>query len=229
MSMVVKQTQAKNGVITLEWDTREQQKYSAVRGGLAWPLMEQNLPGYFCIVGEEYLEPLRGPDREFDERRGRLHLLAEYEAPTVLTGLEVLFGKAVEDAAIYLCESFYAVTEECRGEDFSGYARAFHEFASKKKADVRLSMAPWADKADLGLYHIQKWMKEGLLEFPEESIARNQLRMIEAEKIAQVPLTYNAVNGLRFAVCGFEQHRPEGGRRTVTDILDATDFSSRWQ
>lgn len=226
--LVIKGTQDKNGTITLERDTREQEKYSAIRGGLAFPLMKQNLPGYFCILGEEYIEPLRGPDREFDERRGKLHLLSEYEAPTVLTGLEVLFGKVADDATTYLCESFYTVTEECQGEDYSGYASAFHQFVSKKQADVRLSMAPWADKPDLGLYHIQKWIKEGLLDLPEESMARAQLRMIEAEKIAQVPLTYNAVNGLRFALCGFEQDRPVTYRRTVTDVMNSIDFGGRW-
>ena len=164
MSMVIRATKTDKGIITHGLDTGETRKYRAVRGGLSWPIMETNLPGYYCIVGEEYTNP-QGSGRQQQHQRGKLHVISEYEAPNILTQLDALFTKLVDDAILCLCDTFYTVTEDFQGEDYRDYAVAFREFASQKRAGVRLCMAPWADRPDLGLYHISSWVTKGLLVF----------------------------------------------------------------
>ena len=209
MSMVIRATKTDKGIITHGLDTGETRKYRAVRGGLSWPIMETNLPGYYCIVGEEYTNP-QGSGRQQQHQRGKLHVISEYEAPNILTQLDALFTKLVDDAILCLCDTFYTVTEDFQGEDYRDYAVAFREFASQKRAGVRLCMAPWADRPDLGLYHISSWVTKGLLDFREDSVARKQLRMVETHKASQVPHTFNAVNGLRSS-CAAWKTTDQGG------------------
>ncbi len=43
---------------------------------------------------------------------------------------------------------------------------------------------------------------------PEGSIVCNQLMQVANSNVKQLPQTLNAVNTLRFVVCGFEKYRP---------------------
>ena len=78
----------------------------------------------------------------------------------------------------------------------------------EKGIGVRLEEAPWGDNPGFGLDYINEWMKKGLLQLPEGSLVRNQLRMVVGEKVNQLSETLNAVNALRFVVCGFEKYKP---------------------
>jgi hypothetical protein len=210
MSLVIEAKRTEKGIIVHKLDNGEIREYRAIRGGISWPLMEKNLPGYCCIFGEEWVKWTPMPER------CKLRLLSEYEAPDILTSLTTFFTRLTDDSKLYLCDTFYTVTNEFQGEDYSGYAEAFQEFIQKKQISGRLEEAPWADKPDLGLYQIREWMSKGLLELPEGSLVVAQLRMVESEKAKQVPQTLNAVNALRFVVSGFEKYRP-------------TNFDSNWR
>jgi hypothetical protein len=138
----------------------------AIRGGISWPLIAENLPGYYCILGEEYEEKMRFEK----ELRGRLHLIAEHEAPDILMSLRNVLTKLADDSALTLCDLFYTVTEIFGGEDYKGYAEAFNQMSNKKKLPASLEQAPYADRPDLGVNYIKEWLQSGKLLLPEDSI-----------------------------------------------------------
>lgn len=199
MSIVVKARLTEKGIIVHELANGELKEYRAIRGGISWPLMEENLPGYCCIFGEEWVRWTE---------HGKLILLSECEAPDIRTSLTTFFTKLTDESRLYRCETFYTVTKEFHGEDHSGYAEAFQKFTYEKEITAHLEEAPWADNPDLGIYHIQAWMGKGLLELPEGSLVREQLRRVENSKVNQVPQMFNAVNALRFVICSFEKYKP---------------------
>ena len=80
--------------------------------------------------------------------------------------------------------------------------------AREKRGVGRLEEAPWLDRPDLGIHHILGWKDKGLLEIPENSLIRSQLQTLQADQVKTVPETMNAVNALRFLVCGFEKYKP---------------------
>jgi len=201
---IMKAKRTEKGIIILELDNEDSVKYLAIRGGISWPLMAENLPGYYCILGEEYEEKVRFEK----EWRGRLHLIAEHEAPDILTSLGNFFTKLADDTALTLCDLFYTVMEVFGGEDYRGYAEAYNRISDKKKLPARLEQAPYADRPDLGVEFIKEWQQSGKLLLPEDSIARQQLRTLEPSGVKNMATTLNAVNALRFAVCGFQMNKP---------------------
>lgn len=203
MANVVKARRTEEGIIIHELDNGELKKYLAVRGGLSWPLMAENLPGYYCIIGEELIPAAQRRENQ----RGKLILLSAYEAHDILS-LPAFFTNLTDDAELLACNTFYTVTEEFQGKDYGADAEAFQKFMYEKQIPVHLEEAPWADRPDLGIYYINEWTQKGLLELPEGSLVRNQLRMTVAEKVNQLPQMFNAVNALRFVVCGFEKYKP---------------------
>lgn len=205
MSTVVKATRTEKGIIIHEHDDGTSKQYVAVRGGISWPLMDGNLPGYYCILGEEHVEITHFEGQE--SQRAKLILLNEDEALDVLA-LDWLYAKISDDVVRFGCDTFYTVTKELRGEDYSGYAETFQKFMYEQQVEIGLEEAPWVDRPDLGMYHINSWRKKGLLELPEGSLVREQLRRVESSKVNQVPQVFNAVNALRFVVCGFQKNKP---------------------
>jgi len=205
MATVVKARRREDGIIVHQLDNGGEKQYLAVRGGLSWPVMADklSLPAYYCVVGEELISAAQRKANQ----RGKLILLSEYEAPDILS-LPAFFTKLTDDVKILECSTFYTVTEEFQGEDYSGHAETFRKFVYEKQAAVHLEDPAWVERADLGIFYINEWMRKGLLELPEGSLVRNQLRMVVAEKVNQLPQTLNAVNAFRFVVCGFEKYKP---------------------
>jgi len=204
MAIVVKARRREDGIIVHQLDSGGEKQYLAVRGGLSWPLLADKLsPAYFCIAGEELISVAQRRANE----RGKLILLSEYEASDILS-LRAFFTKLTDDVKLLECNIFYTVTKELQGEDYSGHAETFRKFMYEKQAAVHLEDPPWVDRAYLGIFYLNEWMKKGLLELPEESLVRNQLKMVVAEKVNQLPQEFNAVNALRFVVCGFEKYKP---------------------
>ena len=203
MTTVVNAIFSEKRRIIHEMDNGEKKRYQTVRGGVSWPVMAENLPAYYCIFGEEEM-----PYEEPRPMRGKLQFLCEFEAPDIYTSLDSFFMKLTDDAVLYLCERLYTVTEEFQGEDYRGYVEAFQGFAYEKGPAGRLEQAPWAERPDLGMYHIKSWIDRGLLKIPDGTLLQEQLRMVRADEVKAIPTRLNAVNALRFVVCGFEKDRP---------------------
>jgi hypothetical protein len=203
MSKVMKSRRTENGIIIHEHDDGTSKQYVAVRGGLSWPRTEENLPGYYLIMGEELIPAAQRKENQ----RGKLRVMSEFEAPDIVTSLTSLFTKLTDDSTLYLCDTFYTVTGKFEGEDYSGYTEAFRKFIYDKKIAAHLEEAPWADRSDLGIDYIQSWRDKCLLEL-EKGILYDQLGKVTNSNVKQIAETFNAVNALRYVVCGFEKYRP---------------------
>ncbi len=58
-NLIINSEISKNGVVT--HNTSKDVKYLSrkVLGGIVWPIHEKSIPGYFCIIGEEFNEQVR--------------------------------------------------------------------------------------------------------------------------------------------------------------------------
>ena len=198
MSIVTKATKTDKGIIVHDLDSKETRSYVAVRGAISWPLISENLPAYFCMYGEEYIR--------FEDKRGRLRFLCEHEALDM--SLTTFFTKLTDAVFLYGCTTFYVIIKISHREDYGGYTEALQKFIYEKQANVQLEEAPWHERPDLGIHHIREWKDKGLLEIPEDSLIRAQLQDLQKDKVKAIPETLNAVNALRFVVCGFEKDKP---------------------
>ena len=181
--------------------------YAAIRGGMSWPLVSENIPAYYCIVGEEYVPASRYEGQS--ALRGKLHLICEYDAPDIYLSLSGFFSRLTDDVTHLLCNDFYGVTENYRGENYQGYVEALQNNTYENKVAVSLQEAPWAEKPDLGIQHIMTWQKKGLLDIPTDSTLYGQIKQLQPEDLKQIE-TLQAVNAFRFVISAFEKYRPGG-------------------
>jgi len=203
MDNILRASKAKNGVIVHELgDGETRREYITIRGAISWPIFGENVPGYFLILGEEYVRHFEG-----QEQRGKLYLLSELAAPDIRMSLDTFFSRIVNDAARLMCNTFYAI-KESKGEDCDGYPAAFQKFAYGKIISCSIEQPPWADTPDIGMHYIKSWAERGLLSLPKGSLVHDQLRAWEPENIKQTILTFAAVNALRFVICGLEANVP---------------------
>jgi hypothetical protein len=206
MTNVIK-AERKGGIIVHTLHNGEQTKYAAIRGGISWPLVSENIPAYYCIVGEEYVPASRYEGQS--ALRGKLHLICEYDAPDIYLSLSVFFSRLTDDITHLLCNDFYGITETYKGEDYQGYVEALQNSTYANKVSVSLQEAPWAEKPDLGIQHIMTWQKKGLLDIPTDSILYDQIKQLQPGDLKQIE-TLQAVNAFRFVISAFEKYRPSG-------------------
>jgi hypothetical protein len=199
---IKKVSRNEDGTIVYELENGEEKHCLAAIGGISWPLMVEGVLSYYCILAEESISAAQRKEGQ----RGKLIVVREYEDPDILSSG---FSKDLTDYAKLLeCSTFYTVTKEFQERDYSADAKLLRDYAYKKQSTVHLEEAPLSDRPDLGLRCINKWTEEGLLKLPEESLLYNQLKNVLREKADQVPQMFNAVNALRFVVCGFDQDNP---------------------
>ncbi len=197
-------TKAKNQVITHIYhdgaENRREEKFSLIRGGLSWPV--DNYPGYFCIIGERYLENIDHTAE--DKKRGELVFFEEYEDSCI--PLDEFFHRLTDAAKAWGCSTFYTVPYDTQNE----YFRELGRFTSRVGSPVRTETAPAAGAFHIGVSYIQKWAGEmGLLDLPQNSIVAGQLRGFSLESFAEKPERFHAVNGLRYVLASIHQY-PEG-------------------
>jgi hypothetical protein len=213
MMKVIKAETQKDVVIhTLDDET--QLSYTAIRGSLSWPQLSENVPAYYCIVGEEFIpRPLyEGQVRA----RGRLRLIAEYAASDIYLSLSGFFSRLTDDTKLLLCRDLYGVTETYQGEQYEGYVEALQKYAHENKVSLSIYEAPWAEKPDIGILHIMNWQKQGLLDIPSDSILYQQMKQLRPEDLKR-PEGLNAINAFRFVVSAFEKQKPGGLSGFVPD------------
>jgi hypothetical protein len=204
MNIVLKATPQLNG--TIEIETVEGKKFfcSAIRGGISWPLLSENMPAYYCILGEEWIGGTRFQGQEVS--RGRLRFLCEYEA--INYSLNSLFVRLTDDTKLCRCSTLYGITEGDQDDHYKGFPDALYKFVYDKGISVRLEQAPYAENLAISIGSVIDWDQKRLLDLPEESLLRQQLKGLKPEDAKDLVERLNAVNALRFVVCGFEKHKP---------------------
>lgn len=186
-------------IVTLDGETKNV-SYSAVRGGLSWPM--GTMPAYHCILGEEHIYFNR--DDEQSDQRGKLHLLAEREYSGM--SIDQMFANLTDDVTQLYCGEVYADTKE----EYQDYMEAYQDFCYAKKVRLgRLNQAPFADNFELGARLIKDWWRIGRLVLPEQSIVKEQLKQASKQDLDESPENkFYAINGLRFAIAAFQKFVP---------------------
>jgi hypothetical protein len=169
--------------------------------------VSDNVPAYYCIVGEEYVPQPRYEGQV--SQRGKLHLICEYAAPDIYLSLSGLFSRLTDDVSDLLCNDFYGITETYKGEDYQGYVEALQNSTYENKVSVNLQEAPWAEKPDIGILHIMTWPKKGLLDIVTDSTLYEQIKQLQPVDLKQIE-ALQAVNAFRFVISAFEKQRPSG-------------------
>jgi hypothetical protein len=199
MSNII-EAKVSNGVITHKDTSGEMFRYTAAHCGLSWPSAEAS--GFYVIVAEEW----RGPTiyEGHESEKGKLILLKEQEIASPL--LNELLPRITDDCTQFACEKVYTDLSE----NFEDYAEFYRRYIYDRNISYgHLCDAPYFSNFLLGISIVEQWLKDVLLELPEESITRHQLRGLSIEEIKDSPeVRFPAVNALRHAVSAFYKFRP---------------------
>ncbi len=206
----VETKKTENGITVHKVNTGKEQleifPYFSIRAGLNWPVIEGTLscPGYYCILGEQYKDEVRFEGKE--DLRGNLIFFKEYESPNLF--LDRFFQQLTDDCTLYHCDKLYA--EEINlNEKHEHYAEAFRDYASRNETrHGYLVDAPYQNDFLVRVNLIQRWIGDGLLKLPQNTIVYQQLKSMSEESLGDSPrIKFYAVNALGFALGGFHKTR----------------------
>jgi hypothetical protein len=180
-------------------DNLEVRRYTAVLGGLSWPI--GSLPPYYCILGEEWKDP---DILNKKGRQGPLMFFAEYQAESPID-LDRFYLKLTDDVVKFHCKTVYTPMDN----EWQDQIEAYQRYLRKKNIGLGdLDEAPFAGDFSLGISIANRWIKKGKLVLPE-GIVRSELKQLNEESLAENPETkFLAANGLRYVIGAFRKHSP---------------------
>lgn len=182
-------------------------RYAAIRGGLSWPTATG--AAYFCIVGQEFVEPKRV-------------MLAEYESDSL--SMTSFYGHICDIAEQMMCKEFY--TDLPEKEQDCGFTSDFEKFAKKRNSKVSVQDAYDADNFILGISRIKGSIDTGELIVPDDSLVYSQLQGITQSDLENAPeAVFNAINGLRHVLASFCRYAPINKEYTMDMVLFSVAFS----
>ncbi len=202
----IKAEQTEHGIIVHEVDNgdeTEKIRYSAIRAGLNWPV--KGSPGYYCILGEEFV----GRDIfKKEQPRGRITLLKELQASEPF--LDVFFLPLTDDCTLFHCEKIYTDLTDEHEDD----AQFYRDYKYKRNISLgNLEQAPYLGNFKLGISIIRSWIDEQILQIPQDTIVYDQLSQIAKMDLDASPETnYFAVNALRLGIGSFYKSAPSTGK-----------------
>lgn len=175
-------------------------KYSAIWGGLKWPVGKS--PAYYCILGQTVEKDYS--DRYIAGKPGPLRFFAEHQGKMVLKP-DKFFLKLTDDICKYRCDEIYTTT----GDEWSCYMQLLEDYEKDKQLNsVFLQDAPFIDDFGQRLALITTWMNKGTLDLPGDSIVREQLKSLKEDDLESEDLgdRLYGVSALGFAVGAFQKH-----------------------
>jgi len=177
-------------------------RYVAVRGGIAWP--SATSPGYFCIIGQEYIKQDPLVDKT---EAGRWFLLAEGEGS--LLSMARFYREICDRAVQMLCRRFYAELPDDRWE--CGYLNDLEDVADKCDSSLSVHQGETAEDYFVqGLSRIHMAMEEDRLPIPDDSILYSQLRSITVDELANHPENnFYAITALTHVLGDFLRFKPK--------------------
>lgn len=184
-------------------ETKKQ--YVAVRGGISWPTAI--MPACFCIVGQEFLDPLGPPIVK--GTKGKRIILVEYvqEKGSGLPNMDTFYKELTDRAAQMLCTSFYTVVPEQR-ED-CGFLKDIGKYAVEKKVKMSVCEALDAKNFLLGVSRIKSDIDRGELIIPKDSAVMTELKTITEIDLNEKPEErFYAINALRHVIGSYYRHKP---------------------
>ncbi len=166
--------------------------YIRIYGGLAWPTLLA--PAYFCIFAQEREENPSG--------KRRLVQVHELEGKG---SIDDFFREVRDTAESFDVEVIFADVENTSW---------FEKFTSKHY--FLLQKVTGAQDFDYGLEIIKVFSNAHALQTMADSVLRSQLASLRGSDLKEAFERLNAINGLRYAVSGFDDR--EEGRYNPIDL-----------
>ena len=158
--------------------------FTRVHGGLAWPTFKA--PAYFCIFAQQ----------EKKNQFGKRPLIQVFEAEDVERSINDFFSEVKEVAERFIVHLIWS------GIKGNAYFEKFHS-----KHYYILNEPTGAEDFGYGLEVVKAWSKDGGIQTMDNSILRSQLASLRESELKEAPDKFNAINGLRYAVCGFDDEK----------------------
>jgi hypothetical protein len=168
-------------MIEFHYTNGDTELFTRVHGGLAWPTIEA--PAYFCVFAQ----------REKVNQCGRRPLVQFFEMEDSEGNINN-FLKQVCDVANRF--KVYATFGNPENEAFLQKANSLRLYMPLKLTGV--------NDFNYGLEIVKAWFKADALTIMDNSLLKKQLSALRETELREAPDRYNAINGLRYVVTGFD-------------------------
>ncbi|MBM9515044.1 hypothetical protein [Desulfogranum marinum] len=183
-----------------------------IRGGISWPTPKA--PAYFCLIGQEYIEPPNTSRRKEHNEKGKQLLLTEYEIEQL--SMDQFYSKLTSSAVVTGCRRFYADLPDNRYE--FGYLQDLNSYAKSKETEVYVAPAHDADEFILGAARIKGTINKGEISFPDNTIIHAQLSDLVVSDLEDKPEEkFHAINGVRHVLASYHR-RPAERKQLITRL-----------
>jgi hypothetical protein len=172
-------------LIQFHYTNGEKELFGRINGGIAWPTLQA--PAYFCIFAQ------MAKENQFDEEL--LPLVQIFELEDTEGSINNFFNKVKEAADRFMVHLMLGSAEEAYSEKFNSMHYSM------------LLEPTGAKDFNSGLEVIKAWSKGGGIETMENSILRSQLASLRESELKEASEKFNAINGMRHAVCGFDDEK----------------------
>lgn len=215
--VVMKARKEKDGSIIHEMSRQyapEVIRYKDIRGGISWAITSSNgnSPHYYCMLGQLWTEGGRFEGEK--PQRGKVILLTEYRAASLLSRADFLRNLTDYSKGLY-CDTYYTTDVDLTQGEINPDVAAFRQYVSEnniKNPHPILKQAPFPEKFRFGIEEISTWREQGKIDIPKDSIVYEQLTTIQESDLEKSPETkFYAINALRYVVCAFLKYPPSTG------------------
>ncbi len=179
----------------------ERGSFLHVCGGLAWPTVEA--PAYFCVFGQKTVE----------NKFGKKPLVQLSELEDCEESIDSFFKRVVDIVKSFNVDLIYGDSEN---DSFYEKAKSFDLYMPQKLTGMHDFI--------YGLNIVKMWSKADAIKTMENSIIRSQLSSLRETDLKEAPEKYNAINGLRYVVTGFDDR--DDGRPLSDKALRGLDADS---
>ena len=189
------------GMVEFHYTNGETELFAGVNGGIAWPTIEA--PGYFCVFGQ------RSKENQF----GKKPLVQLFELEDSEGNINNFFKEVCVNAERFKVYSVFGNAED----------EGFYKKATSLGLYIPLKLTGMGD-FNYGLEIVKAWFKTDALAIMEDSILKQQLSSLRETELREAADQYNAINGLRYVVTGFDDWTD--GRPTAEGPLGMFDPES---
>ena len=172
-------------LIQYHYDNGETELFGRIYGGIAWPTLQA--PAYFCIFAQMVKE------NQFNEEL--LSLIQVFELEDTEGSINNFFKKVKEVAKRFMIHLMWGSAEKSY----------FDKFDSMHYSVLREPTG--AQDFSYGLEVIKSWNKSAGIQTMDNSVLRSQLASLRESELKEAPEKFNAINGMRHAVCGFDDEK----------------------
>jgi len=172
-------------LIQYHYTNGETELFSRIYGGIAWPTIQA--PAYFCIFAQMTKE------NQFE--KVELPIIQVFELEDTEGSVNNFFNKVKEEAKRFMVHLTWGSAEKSYFDKFD----SVHYLVLREPTG--------AQDFSYGLEVIKSWSKGAGIQTMEDSVLRSQLASLRESELKEAPEKFNAINGMRHAICGFDDEK----------------------